>query len=211
MRSYSFATIGVLALLPCLAHAYTISSFPAGTYTGSGAAAQAAMDATLGITGFTIEDFEGGDPVALVAGLEISQNNSVPSGAYSPIAIGSVFVWDGTDGPFFNTQDGALTFHFTGGATSIGFGVAELDFAVNMLVNGVFIAALPTSNNVRGVYTRIDVGGGDANINTISLTSPQFDFVHFDHVAFLSEATIPEPTIAVLLGLGLAGLALRRN
>jgi hypothetical protein len=171
------------------ASAYTVTAFPASTYNSD----TTLMDAALGITGYTIEDFEGGSPNALVPGLLIQRGAAAP---LSTVPTNKVticcFFWDGPFGYKINmlTDDADVSFIFTAGATSIGFGTAGLNVtAYDIFVNGVLVGqTIAHGGNSRHEYYRIDMDGGDAAINTVRLVGPggslPNDGVHFDRVAF---------------------------
>lgn len=198
-----------------------------------------ASDATLGVAGYTIEDFE---DVNLAAGLQVSvtspngnlaQTSTLPS-TFKPsddvngnaFTLGGGGVWDGQHGiintrtnqTFTYTESGSwglLTFHFTNGATSIGFSLQQMDRDANLLVNGVSIGTMfglaPGFNltNGRQGYVRIDATGSDV-INSVAVQDA-FGFgdgYMFDHVAYNA---VPEPSTLALFGLGALALVVRRR
>jgi len=193
-------------------------------------------DANLGISGYTIEDFE---DTTLVAGLQVSvtspngnlaQTSTLPN-TFKPAddAFGTAFtlggggVWDGDHG-IINTRTnqtfhygeagswGHLTFHFTGGVKSAGFSLQQVDRDANVVVNGVSIGSLyalaPSfaAGNGRQGYVRIDATGSDV-INTLSI---QDAFGFGDGYMFDHVSFVPEPATLATLSLG-ALIAVRKR
>ncbi len=174
-------------------------------------------DADLGITGFTIEDFE---DTNLAAGLRISV--STPAGSYllatnlpavfNPTndAFGTAFrngVWDGAHG-LLNTRDnqshvytqepnwGDVTLHFSPPVRSVGFSMEDLEYSsthvtVNGLSLGILGVSIPAPNGPfqRQGYLRIDAPPGQA-ISTVELNNTPGDGWLIDHLAF---STNPPP------------------
>lgn len=195
-------------------------------------------DSVLGVSGYTIEDFE---DVNLVTGLTVSVTST--NGSYGPsttipntfnpfadsthgtaFQIGGGGAWDGSKG-LINTRTnrefpygesgswGVTTFGFTGGATSVGFSIQQLDIDANVLINGVFQGTLTgltsfVTNGSRQGYLRIDATGLDV-INSVTIQNGVTTFgdgIMFDHVAF---NPVPEPGALVIVGLG--AVVLRRR
>ena len=200
-------------------------------FTGFQANQWGASDATLGVAGYVIEDFE---DVNLVGGFQVSVSSV--NGGYGPTStlpntfnpftdstqgtafqLGGGGAWDGTRG-LLNTRTnrefpypeagswGTTTFHFFGGATSIGFSAQQMDVSGTVAINGVNIGLINTlagwtTNGLRQGYVRIDATGGDV-INTVTIlngSSGSFnDGIMFDHVAF---NPVPEPATMTVVGL----------
>jgi len=165
-------------------------------YTFSSFATWGASDATLGVSGYTIEDFE---DVNLVAGLQVGvvspngdlnptstlPNTFKPSddGFGTAFTIGGGGAWDGEHG-VINTRTnqtfpyseqnswGNLSFYFTGGASSIGFSMQQADRDVEIWLNGSYYANLSVLlpnvpvSGGRQGYIRVDADGTDV-INSI--------------------------------------------
>ncbi len=133
----------------------SVSSFSTSSYNSD----TAAMDSTLGITGYTIEDFE---DTTLVSGLSVKLDFRSPSPNSettwttlpgTPTSLG-VDPWDGShslastldNGDTLNNRAQAVTFLFDSGASSVGIGLSgfqslnQLDYPVTdhrLYINGV--------------------------------------------------------------------------
>ena len=168
---------------------FIISSFdPSEVFTGTSPAQQAALNAAVGVTGHIVEDFE---DLTLVSGLTITGGEfglNIQSGL--PNAI-----WDGT-GFFVNQVDdgNGLDFTVTGGTTSFGIGMGDIDAAgVHLFVNGEdygsimnFANWVKLGDNVRDVFVRVDAAPGET-INTVRIEQISGSFndgIFFDHVTF---------------------------
>jgi hypothetical protein len=225
--------IGLIALvgLSGVAHAgYVLTGFQANQWGAS--------DATLGVAGYTIEDFE---DVNLVSGLQVSVSSA--NGGYGPTStlpntfnpftdntqgvafqVGGGGVWDGTRG-LLNTRTnrevpyteagswGTTTFTFLGGASSVGFSVQQMNLNTALFINGTQVSILNTELNwpldgSRQGYVRIDATGGDV-INNVLIANGTGDGLMFDHLAF---NPVPEPaTMGLLTLVGLTLLRKRRS
>lgn len=228
----TYALLILVAGVPSLASAaFTVTSFDRNLWGAS--------DATLGVNGYTIEDFE---DVNLVSGLQVSvaspngnlaQTSTLPN-TFTPsddlfgnaFTLGGGGAWDGQHGILntrtnqtFNYSDsgswGVVTFHFTAGATSIGFSVQQMDRDAFLVVNGnsigtVFsLAPNFTGSNGRQGYLRLDASGSDV-IQSVAIRDAfgGGDGYMFDHVAFNA---VPEPASLTALGLGALALFRRRS
>lgn len=165
-------------------------------YTFSSFATWGASDATLGVSGYTIENFE---DVNLVSGLQVGvvspngdlnptstlPNTFKPSddGFGTAFTIGGGGAWDGEHGvintrtnqtfPYSESSSwGNLSFYFTGGASSIGFSMQQADRDVEIWLNGSYYANLSVLlpnvpvSGGRQGYIRVDADGTDV-INSI--------------------------------------------
>ncbi|MFK7888316.1 MAG: LamG-like jellyroll fold domain-containing protein [Gammaproteobacteria bacterium] len=167
---------------------FTVTSFdPSVVFSGTGPAEQAALDAAVGITGYTIEDFE---DLTLIPGL------TTAGGAFG-LNIAGTFtgaLWDGAN--YYVDQvltGGGVTFNVAGGTSSFGIGLGDIDIpTVNLFVNGEDLGAirdLPNwvklGDNVRDVYIRIDAAEGESitSVDVRQLTGTFSDGVFFDHLA----------------------------
>lgn len=208
--------------------------------TGFGPGSWGTSDATLGVAGYVIEDFE---DVNMASGLLVGVTST--NGSYGPSStipntfnpfvdntFGTAFqfggggAWDGTKG-LINTRTnrefsysevgswGVTTFVFSGGATSVGFSMQQMDQSSNLIINGNQIGLLDvlagwTTNGLRQGYVRIDAFGGD-QINSITIqngTTSFNDGLMFDHLAF---NPVPEPGTMAFLALFGAVAARRRK
>jgi hypothetical protein len=193
------------------------------TFTGFGPAQWGAADATLGVAGLTVENFE---DVNLAPGLQVGATSSL--GTYGPTSVlpqtfnpstqdgfGSAFVggnWDGAN-VLVNTGTnrpgnygiaavwGSVTFTFAGAGTdTLGFSLQQAQAQVGVSINGVSVgslqslAGLSTSSGRVG-YIRIDATGSAAPIQTLTLTNnASGDGWVVDHLAFRAgTAAVPEP------------------
>jgi hypothetical protein len=172
-------------------------------------------DAELGVTGYTIENFE---DTQLAPGLRISVET--PAGSYLQVttlpnvfnptndAFGTAFrngVWDGARG-LLNTRDnqshvyvdepnwGDVTLHFFPPATSVGFSMEDLEYSsthltVNGLSLGILGVSIPAPNGPmqRQGYLRIDAPPGQT-ISTVRLDNTPGDGWFIDHLAFTTNA-----------------------
>ena len=215
------STAITFALLVSSAGAFTVTLFPGSVYDSDASL----MDAGLGITGFTIEDFE---DVSLVPDLSITYTNpnagpltTLPT-VYNEATIGNYTnnLWDG-DHALVNTpqnqewnQPGIgttsiadrVTFSISGGARSFGIGVGNFQNEIadhELLVNGAsVVTALETlpdwvgGISVRNGYIRIDADLGEViDSVAIDIGTGDRDGLVFDHLAF---SPIPEPASATL-------------
>ena len=144
------------------ADAYTLTTF--------GSLQWGVSDATLGVSGYAIEDFE---DVNVVSGLQVQIKNATV-GNYGPTSVlpktfdpafgagdlvADVFtsgVWDGThvlinhDSPItsYSSGDsgGQVVFSIASGTSSFGFSLEQNDAGAQILINGAFFASLATGD-----------------------------------------------------------------
>ncbi len=201
------------------ASAFTITDFSPSLYNPNDTPA---MDAALGITGYTIEDFE---DTTLVDNLAIEYSTSpgalqtsIPQVHLTPFNT----EWDGShilsndiNNNYGPPTANIVTFHFSQGVDSVGIGVGEFDrLNHSLLVNGVVVALfnqtdMPGFEQVinsgpggfaRNVYVRIDAEQGET-IDSIAIDiSNSTERVQFDHLAFTGNA-VPEPSSLSLFAL----------
>ncbi len=214
------------------------SAFAGYSYNSFGAGAWGTSDATLGVSGYTIEDFEdvnlaGGLMVGVVSPNGNLAPTSVLPNTFKPAddAFGNAFTlggggaWDGLHG-VINTRTnqtfsysesgswGNLTFYFNS-ARSVGFSLQQMDRDANLIINGVsqgsinLLATNFSGGNGRQGYFRIDATGSDV-INSVGLVDAfgGGDGYMFDHVAF---TTVPEPGSLAVLGLGALAILRKRR
>jgi len=217
-----------------IAHAgYTFTLIPANQWGAS--------DATLGVAGYTIEDFE---DVTLVNGLTVEvqsvngnmgPTNTLPN-TFMPSqdAFGTAFtfggggVWDGEKGLLntrtnqtFNYNEpnswGDTIFHFAGSASSVGVSLQQIDANGQIWIDGnvvtTFLAVGMPVNGFRQGYLRIDAFGGDS-ISTLMFDNGSFGggFGMGDGIMFDHLAFNPVPEPATIVALsGLAAVMLRRR
>ena len=213
LRSLGCVALAIAALLalPCAAHAYTITSFGPSLFTGTSAGNQTAMDAALGITGFTIEGFETGSTVGFTA-----------TGSPSPTvgASGGSQLWDGTHELHGGGANSTVTFTFSPSVYTVGFGLASFLYTADTVsVNGTQIATfaaagfsnLTIRDSFLNGYLKIAAVGGDAAITSVTFgTGSQADDIIFDHIAMSTVSPVPEPLSAALALLGTGSLLARR-
>jgi len=182
--------------------------------TGFSSAQWGASDATLGVSGYVIEDFE---DTALAAGLNVHVQPPSLAG-YGPTAtlpftfsaaqdccgaFNASLMWDGTKGlvnrpfvPITNYgNDGGwsdVSFLFPGGVSSLGFsyGQAEVNIIITVDLGGGQTAVFNSTSYVgasggRNGYLRFDAGAGET-IYGIKLDnqSNNHDGIVYDHLAF---------------------------
>lgn len=210
---------------------YTITATPAASWGTS--------DATLGVAGYVIEDFE---DTVLAAGLRVgwlSEAGSVSPAPIIPFTFapvtedpnGDAFdlgVWDGSRA-LVNTRTnqsyvytdvanwGDIVLEFTTPVTSVGFSLQQNEFDVGLFVNGASIGSVLsrtdlTPSGQRYAYIRIDAAPG-SEITTLRLANGRSNFYDgfvIDHVAF---SPVPEPSTLALAALGIValGIAARRT
>ena len=212
------ALIGSLSVVLGTGHraeAYLITDFGASAHSAN----TAAMDVALGISAYTIEDFEDGtlDPDLTLTGFGTLIFPNLNAGE----------AWDGSNvATFYGVNDanpGAINFNVAGGASSVGFALTSIHYphaavgpANRLRINGGPWLDIDNTNfpnldivgNGRGGYFRIDQGPGDAPITVVELSDPGDESLRLDHIAYLQ---VPEPSTFVLAALGLVGLLGRRR
>ncbi len=207
-----FLVLSLSVLLP-MASAYTVSVFSPSTQSSN----LAAMDAALGITGYTIGDFESG---TFLSGLSYSQTDL--TFAIESSSPGNA--WDGISS-LRATFNGSGTFTYTPGASSFGFGMAANgngapDSSRTIQINGgtaisfqAFPAYVPSNAGLNG-YIRIDAQQGDAAITSVRINlGGQGETIAYDRIAVLDGAvsTVPEPSTMVMFFLSLFCLAYQKK
>jgi hypothetical protein len=126
--------------------------------------------------------------------------------------------WDGV-GAFFNTEATGVTttFRFSTPSAFWGVGISDLDGTdLSLSVNGSVLVssvrslpAFAAIDESPQIYLTIEKSPGDAPIQDVAFTvSGQGGSVAFDH---LVSTPIPEPSTALLLGIGMMGLSIRRR
>jgi hypothetical protein len=204
--AFVFLLVGGVVLLGRMAEAYTIASFSQTVYDAD----TAAMDVTLGVSGYTVEDFEDG---TLVDGLTLS---NFGFSAYPTPDGGKA--WDGGNiNAFYGvTEANPGELNFAAGALSVGIGLSDYEataqpnaFRINdgpwiLITEENFPEWAERIDRGRSMYLRIDMEDGDLPITSLYLTDPSDEWLAMDHVAF---SPIPEPSTLALAGLGLLSLA----
>ena len=189
----------LLLLSVSLLNAYTIVSFdPSVVYQGNSSSELAQHDASVGITEFTIEDFE--DKNNMLPGLSITFSGPNDHGNPTSSAWDGVNFWD------LNVYEGDITFTYTPGAKSLGIGIGDVESNVEIFVNNESLGLITDLDNYnriqdgyREVYIRVDMEAGDSFINTIRFTqiSGSGDALILDRLA-LDLRGIPEPSTLFL-------------
>lgn len=196
----------VLALTAVGPHvdAATLSSFnPDSVFSGTSPAAQAQLDAAVGVTGYLIDDFEHAD---LIPPLAIEEGGNPASSTIGPPNVDDSYpggVWDGVRAFVGNVNCslGDTVFHFQPGVASLGLGIGDVESDVELLIDGVsfgLVRSLPnfkqtgnSPNQPRQVYIRVDADPGDPPISEVRLTQIGGcggDAIFYDHLAISAEA-----------------------
>lgn len=198
----------VVALNCQPAVAYTFTFFDVSAYNSN----TAIMDATLGVTGYTIEDFE---DASLDSGI-------VVTGDVITVSHNNVNVaWDGTDSLRFGGDPITVTLPIAAG--SVGFAISEVNndcASCTLAINGGTPISLPTltgfdaafndADATRNIYIRIEPEGSDAAISSFAFDPSEGTTI--DHIAFSAGASgTPEPSALVLSMLGLVALPMKRR
>lgn len=215
-----------VALAPAGASAYTLTTFGQAIYSAD----TAAMDAALGISGMSIEDFA---DTTLIPGLAIRFDNP-NGGPLTTLPANFTFLaeqaWDNPGAPSFliNRPDqlnqapySDTTFLVAGGTSRFGIGLSNFQTFLNeadLLVNGTnfgHVSALPNyvdgGPTIKNLYLLVSADPGDAPITSVTFDNLDTVDAHlFDHLA-IDAAAVPAPPAVWLLGTGLAALALRRG
>ena len=225
LTAFAALIVGIGMSLPSPSRAYVITGFPPSVFLGFDPISQAAMDATLGITGFTIERFE---DKTLIPGLTIGFASMAPvstfpvGGGDQPQIPNQTALWDGQRAfvPNFSGGD-KITFLLNPGVSAFGLGISDLDIELGgretqLFINGIdfgLVQNIPNYTRVvdsfREVYLRIDVEPGDLPITEVlfDLVGPPInEAIVFDHLAI--PFVVPEPSTLALFTVGLAGLGL---
>ncbi len=206
------------------------------TVTGFNNSVWPRTDASMGIAGYVIEDFE---DTTLASGLQVQFTSSL--GSYGPVstlpftfdssmdpgtAFNASLMWDGTHG-LINRPSMPLTSYgndggwgnfdllFSGGVSSLGFSYGQAEFGILISLDfgsgftSTFNSAtyLPGSSGRNG-YLRIDAGPGET-IYGVRLDNQSYDGILYDHLAY---QPVPSPTpegggTFALLGMGLLASA----
>jgi len=121
-------------------------------------------------------------------------------------SVGSL-IFDATT--FVATAGSALT-GFTGGFFLTGTDLVTLNFS-DFNAGETFTFTVDLDDPANGAITEADVAGSAFTITAAALTSPAGAFVDLlngTQAAVTVSTTVPEPTSAVLLALGLGGLGI---
>jgi hypothetical protein len=219
------ATLAAAAAFgPVPSHAYVLTTFGQSIYDAD----TAAMDAAIGISGMSIEDFS---DTALIPRLSIAFENPA-GGPLTTLPANFTFLadqaWDNPGAPSFliNRPDqlnqapySDTTFIVDGGTSKFGIGLSNFQTVLNetdLVINGInfgLVSALPNyvdgGPTIKNLYLLVSAEAGDALITTVKFDNLDTVDAHlFDHVA-IDASPVPLPSTIYLLGAGLAGLAAR--
>jgi hypothetical protein len=221
----------LLLLAAGLAPAQTI------TATGFSAASWGASDATLGITGYAIEDFEDTTLVSgLLVGWETEAGNTTPATTlpftFNPATddpfgdafetLGGGGVWDGSR-TLINTRTnqsynysaltnwGDIVLTFTNPATSVGFSLQQNEYQVVLYINGTNMGTLQSLTGLvpdGNRYGYIRIDGTlGTQITSLRLANTRISFYDGFVIDHVAFAAVPEPA-ASALGLALGAVVL---
>jgi len=225
------ASLYALMFAAALAMAQTI------TATGFSAASWGASDATLGITGYTIEDFEDTTLASgLLVGWETEAGNVTPASTipftFNPATddpFGDAFetfggggVWDGSR-TLINTRTnqsysytagtnwGDIVLSFTTPATSVGFGLQQNELQVFLYINGTNMGSLQSLTGLvpdGNRYGYIRIDGtSGTQITSLRLANSRSPGYDGFVIDHVAFAAVPEPATTAL-GLALGAGAL---
>lgn len=192
--------------------------------TAFNAASWGDADATLGITGYTIEDFEDTTLASgLLIGWETPAGNVSPAGTlpnlFNPLSdpFGNAFysggsgAWDGSYG-LINTRTnesydynaaanwGDILITFTTPVTSAGFSVQQNGLPTFLVINGTNFGSLDsltglTADGFRYGYLRIDATSGSiSTIQLMNARNPPYAYNDGFMLDHLAFQAIPEPS-----------------
>ena len=184
------------------AAAYQLTAFAPAVFDAN-AGNLPAFDTAVGISGFTIEDFE---DERLVAGvtveLEMRPINTVfPADLLVPFEEQPSPIWDGSVAGIGNPNFSDVAFRFDCGATSVGIGVADVESLLKLVINGGsqefelhpvppagFVLHGVSPDQMKNGYLRVDVEPGNPPIEEIRFVQPAGggpDAIYFDRLAVL--------------------------
>lgn len=216
------ASLGALMLAAGLAPAQTI------TATGFSAGSWGAADATLGITGYTIEDFEDTTLASgLLVGWETEAGNVTPASTipftFNPATddpYGNAFgtyggggVWDGSR-TLINTRTnqsysytagtnwGDIVLSFTTPATSVGFGLQQNELQVFLYINGTNMGSLQSLTGLvpdGNRYGYIRIDGTSGTlITSLRLANTRSPSYDGFVIDHVAFSAVPEPATTML-------------
>ena len=174
---------------------------------------RALFDAATGV-GLNFESFENDFSTAAsisFGGFTVSETNGVNILGQARNFPGLVdgAITDGTGALIYDDNGSSIGnfFSFTDSVTAFGLDIAT-SIGSTMTIGGSVSDSIVLGNNIASFWGVIDMGG----ITTLSFSASGGPNVGFDAVSY-GLASVPEPSIVVLLGLGLVGIgfARRRN
>ncbi len=207
-----------LFVLCCTVNAFTINSFdPTVVFYSTNPSDVASMDTAIGVTGFTIEDFEDAN---LIPGLTLAYDGLPESNFILTSDLDNRALWDGSKSLLTVMNLGTNnTFRIAGGALSFGIGVGDVETSyLRLYVNDIDfgrVSALLNYNRTvddsREVYIRIDAGANEL-IQTVRFSGTNVgDGIFYDHAAV--QFAVPEPGSLLLYfsGLGIVFFFVRKK
>ena len=228
---FAVAAIGLFVISASAKAQYTVTLF---TTWGQ-------SDASMGIAGSSIVDFES---LNIDPNVKVKVTTSGAAGSYGPTSVlpnlfnptldpfGSAFIpspWDGQDS-LVNTGDnqshfyptaanwGTVEFSFVNAASYVGFSIEQMELNAGIAINGTSIGTLtgtfgvPTSTGRNG-YIVIRATGASAPISSVKINSVDGDGIAYDHLTYkVASQGVPEPgMLTILMGFGVGGTLLLRR
>lgn len=181
-------------------------------FSGASQATLITSSADAALSGATIDGFSSytlGNTTSVSDGIfTMTQNGGgdlevtdAYSGAYGAIGR-SVVSWGrtGIEISFANTMS-AFGIHI--GGSDANWSIEAEAFSSG----GVSLGSATVTHNVNGFF----LGWADLNIGSVILSPTSSDAVLFDNLHYVEASSVPEPSVLLLLSLGLVGAGLARR